>query len=83
MVLPVPAERLIVAPSQVSTPIDDELIARRGRRDRPPPGSAPSTVKSVRLEPELKERITRRAEDEGVTVSEVIREALRQHLEAS
>jgi len=42
-----------------------------------------STVESVRLDPELKERLTRRAEDEGVPVSEIIREALRQHLEAS
>jgi predicted HicB family RNase H-like nuclease len=61
----------------------DEILARRGRRGRPPLGSAPSTVESVRLDPELKERLTRRAEDEGVSVSEVIREALRQHLEAS
>jgi len=61
----------------------DELISRRGKRGRPRLGSAPSTVESVRLGPELKERLTRRAEDEGVPVSEVIREALRQHLEAS
>jgi predicted HicB family RNase H-like nuclease len=60
----------------------DEILARRRRRGRPPLGSAPSTVESVRLNPELKERLTRRAEDDGVSVSEVIREALRQHLEA-
>lgn len=61
----------------------DEIIARRGKRGRPRLGAAPSTVESVRLDPELKERLTKRAEDEGVAVSEVIREALRQHLEAS
>jgi predicted HicB family RNase H-like nuclease len=61
----------------------EEIVARRGKRGRPALGSAPSTVESVRLDPELKERLTRRAEDEGVAVSEVIREALRQHLEAS
>ena len=61
----------------------DEIIARRGKRGRPSLGSAPSTVESVRLDPELKARLTRRAEDEGVPVSEVIREALRHHLEAS
>jgi predicted HicB family RNase H-like nuclease len=61
----------------------DEILARRGRRGRPPLGSAPSTVESVRLDPELKARLSRRAKDEGVSVSEVIREALRQHLEAS
>ena len=61
----------------------DEIIARRGKRGRPSLGHAPSTVESVRLDPVLKERLARRAEDEGVPVSEVIREALRHHLEAS
>ncbi len=61
----------------------DEIIARRGKRGRPRLGAAPSTVESVRLDPDLKERLTRRALDEGVPVSEVIREALRHHLEAS
>ncbi|HXH57605.1 CopG family transcriptional regulator [Iamia sp.] len=61
----------------------DEIIARRGKRGRPRLGAAPSTVESVRLDPDLKERLTRRAHDEDVPVSEVIREALRQHLEAS
>lgn len=61
----------------------DDLLERRGRRGRPRLGAAPSTVESVRLDPELKERLVRRAEDEGVPVSEVIREALRQHLAAS
>jgi len=61
----------------------DEILARRGKRGRPSLGNAPSTVESVRLDPDLKERLTRRAEDEGVPVSEVIREALRQHLQAS
>jgi len=58
----------------------DELIARRGKRGRPRLGSKPSTVESVRLDPELKELLLRRAEAEGIPVSEVIREALRQHL---
>lgn len=61
----------------------DEIIARRGKRGRPRLGALPSTVESVRLDPELKERLLRRAEDEGVSASEVIRDALRQHLEAS
>ena len=53
------------------------------KRGRPRLGSAPSSVESVRLDPELKERLARRAENEGVPVSEVIREAPRHHLEAS
>ncbi len=61
----------------------DKLIARRGNRGRPRLGSEPSTVESVRLDPELKALLIRRAEDEGVPVSEVIREALRHHLRTS
>ena len=61
----------------------DEIVSRRGKRGRPRLGAAPSTVESVRLDPELKERLARRAEADGVAVSEVIREALRHHLEAS
>ena len=61
----------------------DEILARRSKRGRPRLGTAPSTVESVRLDPELKQRLARRAETDGVPVSEVIREALRHHLEAS
>ena len=61
----------------------DKIIARRSKRGRPRLGSEPSTVESVRLDPELKERLVQRAEEEGVPVSEVIRDALRHHLEAS
>ena len=61
----------------------NEIVSRRGKRGRPRLGAAPSTVESVRLDPELKERLARRAEADGVAVSEVIREALRHHLEAS
>lgn len=61
----------------------DEIISRRGKRGRPRLGTEPSTVESVRLDPDLKARLLRRAEDEGVSASEVIRDALRQHLEAS
>lgn len=61
----------------------NEIVSRRGKRGRPRLGAAPSTVESVRLDPELKELLARRAEADGIAVSEVIREALRHHLEAS
>jgi predicted HicB family RNase H-like nuclease len=61
----------------------EEILGRRGKRGRPARGSGPSTVESVRLDPELKERLARQAEKEGVPVSEVIREALRHHLDAA
>ena len=60
----------------------DELIARRGKRGRPSLGSAPATVESVRLDPELREELTARAAVEGVSASELIRKALREYLRA-
>ncbi|MEZ5371765.1 MAG: CopG family transcriptional regulator [Microthrixaceae bacterium] len=45
-------------------------------------GAAPSVVESVRLDPELKQQLVLRADHDGLPVSEVIREALRQHLAA-
>ena len=60
-----------------------DVIARRSRRGRPRLGTAPSTVESVRLDPELKKQLVRRAQHDGVPISEVIREALRRHLKAS
>lgn len=61
----------------------DEIVQRRGTRGRPRLGSGRSTVESVRLDPDLKARLARRAERDGIPASEVIREALRHHLEAS
>ncbi|MGI8680523.1 MAG: YlcI/YnfO family protein [Jatrophihabitans sp.] len=59
----------------------DELIRRRG--GRPLIGEAPATVESVRLEPELRDALRERAERDGRTNSDVIREALRRYLQAS
>ncbi len=61
----------------------ETLIARRGRRGRPALGSAPATVESVRLDPELRRQLADRAQADGTTASELIREALRQFLRAS
>lgn len=56
---------------------------RRRRGGRPALGSSPSTVESVRLDPELKRDLLLRAAAKGVSVSEAIREALRQYVQAS
>ena len=81
---PVTDERIDGLADEAESGYDvDQLIARRGQRGRPRLGSGLSTVESVRLDPELKGLLVRRAEDEGVPVSEVIREALRHHLKAS
>jgi uncharacterized protein (DUF4415 family) len=61
----------------------DKLLARRGKRGRPALGSAPASVESVRLDPELRDQLVERAKTEGTTTSEVIREALRRFLEAA
>lgn len=61
----------------------DALIARRGKRGRPALGSAPASVESVRLDPDLRNELRKRANAEGTTTSEVIREALRRFLKAA
>ncbi len=55
---------------------------RRGP-GRPPLGDAAKAVGSVRLEPSLRAEATERAAVEGVTVSEVIRRALREYLRSA
>jgi hypothetical protein len=55
----------------------DRLIARRPKRGRPALGSSPASVESVRLDPELRLELLQRAQSEGTTTSEIIREALR------
>jgi hypothetical protein len=59
------------------------LIERRGKRGRPALGSAPASVESVRLDPELRSELLQRAQSDGTTPSEIIREALRRFLRAA
>ena len=60
--------------------VDDTLRRRPGR---PAIGSAPASVESVRLEPELRDALAKRAERDGETSSSVIRKALRRYLKVS
>lgn len=60
----------------------DEILARR-RGGRPAMGSAPAAVESVRLDPELKRELLLRAAKDGISMSEVIRQALRDYVRAS
>ncbi len=57
--------------------VDETLRRRPGR---PAIGSAPASVESVRLEPELRDALTERAQRDDKTTSSVIRRALRQYL---
>jgi Ribbon-helix-helix protein, copG family len=59
----------------------EEILRRRG--GRPTMGSSAASVESVRLDPELSEALRERAEHEGRTNSELIRDALRRYLQAS
>lgn len=61
--------------------VDD--ILRRRKAGRPSLGSAPASVESVRLDPELKRDLLLRAAEDHVSVSELIRTALRQYVKAS
>jgi hypothetical protein len=56
----------------------DEIL--RKRRGRPPMGSGPAKVESVRLDPELRQALAERARDDREAPSSVIRKALRQYL---
>ncbi len=58
----------------------EEILQRRS--GRPTLGEGPSSVESVRLEPELKREIILRASERGISVSEAIREALREYVAA-
>lgn len=61
---------------------DVEGILRR-RGGRPPIGSAAAAVESVRLEPELRQALASRAEQDHETTSSVIRKALREYLKVA
>ena len=58
----------------------DEILRRRG--GRPPIGSGPASVESVRLDPELQRALAERAERDQETTSSVIRKALHNYLKA-
>lgn len=58
----------------------EELLQRRS--GRPTMGSAAASVESVRLDPELKRDLLLRAAQDGKSVSELIRAAVRQYLQA-
>lgn len=59
---------------------DVEDLRRRRRRGRPPIGSKAATVFHVRLEPELREALKRRADADETTPSDVVRQAIRTYL---
>lgn len=57
-----------------------QLTGRRRGRGRPPLGDAAKVVGSLRLDPALREEAAARATAEGVSISELLRRALREYL---
>ncbi|HEV2754407.1 MAG TPA: ribbon-helix-helix protein, CopG family [Actinomycetota bacterium] len=60
--------------------VDD--IQRRSVGGRPAIGCGPASVEFVRLDPELKRQLLLRASADGISVSELIRKALRTYVRA-
>jgi hypothetical protein len=83
--------REVEVPTSGGVPVTEELVERlseeaeagydvavlRRRGGRPPLGSGPADVVPVRLDPELRAALAARADADGSTASEVIRQALR------
>ena len=57
-----------------------DVTRLRRRPGRPAMGAGPADTLPVRLEPELREAVTKRAAAEHTTASEVVRSALRLYL---
>lgn len=55
----------------------------RRRPGRPSMGSAPAEGLPVRFDPELRQELERRAEQDGVSAGEVVRRALRKYLRSA
>jgi hypothetical protein len=77
--IPITDELVEKLAAQAERGFDVDEILRR-RKGRPPMGSGPAKVESVRLDPELREALGRRAESDEEPTSAVIRKALRLYL---
>ena len=62
---------------------DVEQILTNRRGGRPPRGAAAGTVESVRLDPDLKRDLLLRAARDHTSVSDIIRRAIGEYLNAS
>jgi hypothetical protein len=80
--VPITDEQINQLAAEAETGYDVETLRRR-RGGRRPMGSAAADVVPVRLDPELRAALTRRAEAEHATTSEIIRQALRAWLDVA
>jgi len=61
----------------------EQLEGKPRGRGRPPLGELVKAVGSVRLDPELRQQAAARAAADGVSVSEIVRRALREYLRSA
>jgi hypothetical protein len=61
----------------------EQLAGKPRGRGRPPLGDRAKTVESVRLDPALRAATIKRADADGVSVSEVVRRALSEYLRSA
>ena len=61
----------------------DALIDRRGARELPRLDAEQVVIDAITLDPTLRDELVSRANADGTTTSEVIREALRRYLRAA
>ena len=61
----------------------EQLEGKPLGRGRPPLGDLVKAVRSVRLDPELREQAAAQAAGEDVSVSELVRRALREYLRSA
>lgn len=80
--VPITEEMIAELAAKAEAGYDVDRMLRR-RVGRPPMGSKASSVESVRLEPELREALVKRAQHDQETTSAVIRKALREYLDAA
>jgi len=80
---PISDEMIEAMTDEAERGYDVEEVLRRSRGGRPSMESAASSVKSVRLDPELKRDLLLRAAEEHISVPEAIRRAIGQYLRAS
>lgn len=66
-----------------TTEYDIEALKERRTPGRPMKGSSPGDVFSVRFDSELREAIEERAKADSKNASDVIREAVRNHLDVA
>jgi hypothetical protein len=67
--------------AQAEAGYDTDALRRRGGRR--PMGSGPAAVVPIRLDPELRAAVEKRAEQDDATTSDIVRRALRAYLDVA